>query len=84
MTIIGIEKRLGGSRSLLVFDPAYKPSKAMSKTLDCNSITASGADVPSMSLIKPYRRGKKYLKRYHAFETLRLVASPRPSLSDKE
>lgn len=84
MTIIGIEKRLGGSRSLLVFDPAYKASKAMSKMLDCNAITTSGSNAPSMSLIKPYRRGKRYLKRYHAFETLRLVASPRPSVSDKE
>ena len=75
MTIVGIEKRLSGSRSLLVFDPAYKPSKAMSKALDRNSTTTTTtrAITPSTSLIKPYRRGKKYLKRYHAFETLHLV-----------
>ena len=72
MTIVGIEKRKGGSRSLLVFDPAYNPSREMLKLLSLPS-TTNGIE-PSMSLIKPYRRGKKYLKRYHAFETLRFVA----------
>ncbi len=72
MTIIGIEKRKDGSRRLLVFDPAYSPSKKVLKFLDLTS-TPKGI-VPSMSWIKPYRRGKRYLKRYHAFETLRLVA----------
>lgn len=71
MTIVGIEKRKGGSRSLLVFDPAYSPSKTMLRRLSLVSATDSAE--PSTSLIKPYRRGKKYLKRYHAFETMRLV-----------
>ncbi|KAL9070350.1 MAG: hypothetical protein Q9161_004908 [Pseudevernia consocians] len=71
MTIVGIEKQKGGSRSLLVFDPAYGPSKEMLKMVNVTSAT-NGIE-PSTSLIKPYRRGKSYLKRYHAFETLRLV-----------
>lgn len=72
MTIVGIEKRKGGSRSLLVFDPAYNPSKEMLRML--NPASATNGTEPSMSLIKPYRRGEKYLKRFRAFETLRLVA----------
>ena len=72
MTIIGIEKRKDGSRNLLVFDPAYNPSKEMLKTLNLASAT-NGVNSQT-SLIKPYRRGKNYLKRYHTFETLRLVA----------
>ena len=70
MTIIGIEEFKDGSRSLLVFDPAYSPSKGMLKMLDISSTTRSVT--ASTSLLKPYRRGKKYLQRYHAFETLRL------------
>ena len=70
MTIIGIEKSKDGSRSLLVFDPAYSPSKRMLEMLDRSSATS---DVTaSTSSIKPYLRRKKYLQRYHAFETLRL------------
>lgn len=72
MTIVGIEKRKGGSRSLLVFDPAYNPSKDILRRLSLASAT-NGTE-PSTSLIKPYQRVKKYLKRYHAFETLRLAA----------
>lgn len=81
MTIVGIEKRKDGSRSLLVFDPAYNPSKQMLKML--NLASATNDIEPSMLLIKPYRRGKRYLKRYHAFETLRLVSSPSPSRLDQ-
>ncbi|CAD6587067.1 MAG: hypothetical protein ASARMPRED_002982 [Alectoria sarmentosa] len=72
MTVVGIEKRKDGSRSLLVFDPAYNPSKEMLRML--NPASATNVTEPSMSLIKPYRRGEKYLKRFRAFETLRLVA----------
>lgn len=71
MTIVGIEKRKGGFRSLLVFDPAYNPSKEVMRLLNLDPIIR---DLKlSMSVAKPYRRGKKYLRRYHAFETLRLV-----------
>ena len=72
MTIIGIEKFKDGSRGLLVFDPAYSPPKRMLKMLDMSSATSTVA--VSTPFIKPYQRGKKYLQRYHAFETLRLEA----------
>jgi len=67
MTIVGIELRKDGSRNLLVFDPAYTPSKQV----------ASGAIVNldskhARQLLRPYRRGKWQSKRYRAFETLTL------------
>ena len=72
MTIVGFEKRKDGSRSLLVFDPAYNPSREMLRLL---SLASSASSIEhSVSLIKPYRRGTKYFKRYHAFETLHLAA----------
>ena len=82
LTVVGIEKRKSGSRNLLVFDPAYNPSKEMLRLLNPNSTT--NVIKSSISLIKPYRRGTKYLERYHAFETLRLVNLPEPSLPVKE
>ena len=82
MTVIGIEKRKDGSRTLLVFDPAYNPSKEMLRILAHDS-TTNGIEL-SVALIKPYRRGKKYLERYHAFETLRLVAPPELSFAGEE
>ena len=72
MTIIGIEKFKDGSRSLLIFDPAYSLPKKMLKILDVSSPTSTVAS--STSFTKPYQRGKTYLERYHAFETLRLEA----------
>lgn len=72
MTIIGIEKRKDGSRSLLVFDPAYNPTKEMLKL--SNLASATNGINPSLSLIKPYRRDKNHLNKYQAFETLRLLA----------
>ena len=67
MTIVGIEKRKNASRSLLVFDPAYCPSKEMLR------IVSGHRDLKySDSLVKPYRRGKRYLRRFNAFDTLRL------------
>jgi len=67
LTIVGIDLQKDGSRNLLVFDPAYNHFKQMSSgaitDLDCKH---------AHRLLKPYRRGRWHLKRYHAFETLTL------------
>lgn len=68
MTIVGMEKRKNGSRNLLVFDPAYCPSREMLRTV------SEDRDFKySDSLVKPYRRGKDYLRNFNAFEILRLA-----------
>lgn len=68
MTVVGMEKHKNGSRNLLVFDPAYCPSKEMLR------IVSENRDLEySDALVKPYRRGKKYFGSFNAFETLRLA-----------
>lgn len=67
MTIIGLEVRNNGSRNLLVFDPAYVPSKAL-----MSEVPADLKGQSACRLLKPYRRGKRQLKRYNAFEILTL------------
>ncbi|MCJ1460457.1 hypothetical protein MMC28_010839 [Mycoblastus sanguinarius] len=74
MTIIGMEIRKNGSRNLLVFDPAYNASD------DIVHYGAAPADIKRLnSLLKPYRRGEHQLKRYSAFETLRLTEAAAPA-----
>ncbi|KAK4690747.1 zinc finger-containing ubiquitin peptidase 1, partial [Lecanoromycetidae sp. Uapishka_2] len=68
MTIVGLLVRRDGSRELLVFDPAYAPCKHM---IDFTSAVDTFGYVPKLS--KPYRRGKAYLEKFEAFETLRLT-----------
>lgn len=67
MTIVGIEARKNGSRNLLVFDPAYNPSKQIA-----SGATADLGSMQAHRLLKPYRRGRRHLRHYHAFETLTL------------
>lgn len=67
MTIVGIESSKDGSRNLLVFDPAYNPSKQIA-----SGATANLGSKQAHRMVKPYRRERLQLKRYHAFETLTL------------
>ena len=65
MTIVGIEIRQNRMRNLLVFDPAYTPSKTM---ISDPSAQVSGRHVERF--LKIHRRDERYLKRYAAFEAL--------------
>lgn len=67
MTIIGLLIRRDGSRELLVFDPAYAPRKQM-------IAFASALDTVEHTprVLKAFRRGQAYLRKFNAFETLRL------------
>ncbi|KAI9677566.1 MAG: hypothetical protein M1817_006520 [Caeruleum heppii] len=67
MTIVGLEIRQNGSRNLLVFDPMFKTSPAALKLLG-KRFTHRLPD----SILKSYRRGDEYLRKYGAFETLHL------------
>lgn len=68
LTVVGIDCCHDGSRSLLVFDPGYKPPKELKKSF------STGNEVKkSKAVLKEYRRNEKYLRRYRAFETLELV-----------
>ena len=72
LTVIGIEERTDGSCNLLVFDPAFSPSRAM-RTAVLLAENGTALKVKDTSkLLKPYRHGKPQLQ-FPRFETLILT-----------
>ncbi|KAI0592980.1 peptidase family C78-domain-containing protein [Biscogniauxia sp. FL1348] len=67
LTIIGFEKHDDGSADLLVFDPMFHDSESITD----HAGRRFRHKAPDGAL-KPYRRGRKYLKKYNEFEILRL------------
>lgn len=89
LTIIGYEQRTDGSHNLLVFDPMFKPSPAIMRIIDggLSRLQRSGGSSSLTSrrpedMLRAYRRGPVYLRRYSAFETLQL--SPPTSFSTSQ
>ncbi|KAH8664327.1 peptidase family C78-domain-containing protein [Xylariales sp. PMI_506] len=68
LTIVGLEKR-NNVRELLVFDPMFRDSHGVTKHIG-QVFQPSRPD----TLLKPYRRGNKYLRRFHEFEILKLTS----------
>ncbi|ERT02335.1 hypothetical protein HMPREF1624_00633 [Sporothrix schenckii ATCC 58251] len=65
LTIVGIEKTNTGEMNLLVFDPIFRNGSAMARFV-------SRQHRLDDQLLRPYRRGTRYLARYRAFEILKL------------
>ncbi|KAG4034044.1 hypothetical protein MFRU_003g00220 [Monilinia fructicola] len=72
MTIIGYEKQIDGTENLLVFDPMFHDANKVIKLVDSAPVRHRHPG----DLLKAYRRGNKYLKRYNEFELLKLVPPP--------
>ncbi|KAJ8064515.1 hypothetical protein OCU04_006847 [Sclerotinia nivalis] len=68
MTIIGFEKQIDGTKNLLVFDPMFHDASKVVKFVGGTVHHKHPGD-----LLKAYRRGNKYLKRYNEFELLKYV-----------
>jgi hypothetical protein len=68
MTIVGFEKQKDGARNLIVFDPMFHGSPHVTKFIG----NTFNTKLPGL-LLRAYRRGVKYLKRYNEFEILKLV-----------
>ncbi|KAI0998865.1 hypothetical protein K3495_g9331 [Podosphaera aphanis] len=71
MTIIGFERKRDKSKNVIVFDPA---------TRDNNNITTRIGqtfqhETPE-NLLKAYRKGVNYFKKYNEFELLKLTSLP--------
>ncbi|KAK8110537.1 peptidase family C78-domain-containing protein [Apiospora kogelbergensis] len=66
LTIVGLEKRSNGSVELLVFDPMFRDPQSITKLVG-RALSHKTSPDKSLSL---YRRGNKYLKKYHEFELL--------------
>lgn len=75
LTIVGVESRQDGERTLIVFDPARRDAsvvRALAGTSEKRLPTTSSR------LLRPYRCTSKYLSKYKEFELLFLdsVSSP--------
>ncbi|KAM3071981.1 hypothetical protein ACMFMG_008448 [Clarireedia jacksonii] len=68
LTIIGFEQLIDGTTNLLVFDPSFHDSSKVTKLVGQTFRHKSPG-----SLLKAYRRGTKYLKRFNEFEILKCV-----------
>ncbi|KAK9426557.1 putative Peptidase family C78-domain-containing protein [Seiridium unicorne] len=68
LTIVGFEKKRNGSSELIVFDPMFHDPDSIKNLLDSRQVRATSSD----ALLKLYRRGNKYLKRFNEFEILKL------------
>lgn len=69
MTIIGFEMKKDGSKNLLVFDPMFHDSKSVTDNVDRKNVQFKAPQ----QLLKAYRRGVTYLRRYKEFEVLMLT-----------
>jgi len=66
LTIIGIEVLKSGDVNLLVFDPNFRDSSRVIDLVGCQFYHKH----PD-AMLKSYRRGNAYLRRYREFEILR-------------
>jgi hypothetical protein len=66
MTIVGFERKVDGSKNLIVFDPNSHDATNVTKLIDIKFMHKQPKDV-----LGAYRRGVKYLKKYNEFELLK-------------
>ncbi|KAJ4358908.1 hypothetical protein N0V95_002614 [Ascochyta clinopodiicola] len=71
LTIVGFERRSDDYCNLVVLDPVYATSPAMHKLIGRKNIKSSRPEV-----LHAYRRGPAHLRKFAAFEILRLTATP--------
>ncbi|TAQ90391.1 hypothetical protein B7494_g1284 [Chlorociboria aeruginascens] len=76
LTIIGFEKKTDGTKNVIVFDPMFHDATSVTKYVGQTFTHKAPAD-----LLKAYRRGVKYLRRYKEFELLKLTP-PKPQSRD--
>lgn len=67
MTIVGVERKRDGSKNLIVFDPMFHDASNVMRLVDAPRFLHKA---PS-DVLKAYRRGTKYLKKYNEFEILK-------------
>jgi hypothetical protein len=89
MTIVGFQKSVDGGRELLVFDPMFHDSPIVLRFADAlkDGDDERGGDGSkerisvrkAEELLRAYRRGSKYLRKYGEFEVLRL-SDPGPGV----
>lgn len=71
MTIVGYEQKQDGSRNLICFDPMFHDAPNVLRLVGNDNFTLKAPE----DMLRAYRRGVKYLKKYNEFEILRYVLS---------
>lgn len=67
MTIVGFERSREGQANLLVFDPSVRDSSVVRGFVGKK---IRHPESKAHSVLEPYRRGSRYLRRYNEFEVL--------------
>lgn len=67
MTIVGLERRADGRRSLMVFDPSFETSETMMRLVEGRSVRARPE-----TLLQAYRKGEDRLAEWREYEILAL------------
>lgn len=70
MTIVGFERRVDGTAELLVFDPMFRVSSTISRQAGRGRFSPSHYQT-SDQMLRMFRRGKRYLRKYSEFEILK-------------
>ncbi|KAK6534758.1 hypothetical protein TWF281_006059 [Arthrobotrys megalospora] len=78
MTIVGIEQYKDGTLCFLCFDPMFSPSQNIRKLVGDKRIRSN---IAHGKLLKSFRRGGQYLKRYSIFEMVELAPTFEPDSS---
>jgi hypothetical protein len=71
MTIVGFEQKKDGSKDLIVFDPMFHDNANVLRLVDKKNFRIKSPE----DMLRAYRRGVKYLKKFNEFEILRYVSS---------
>lgn len=69
MTIVGFEQKKDGSKNLIVFDPMFHDNANVLRLVGNDNFRQKYPE----DMLRAYRRGVKYLKKYNGFEILRYV-----------
>ena len=73
MTIAGFEQKKDGSKNLIVFDPMFHDNANVLRLVGNDNFKIKSPE----DMLRAYRRGVKYLRKYNEFEILRYDISPR-------
>ncbi|KAG0648301.1 Zinc finger-containing ubiquitin peptidase 1 [Hyphodiscus hymeniophilus] len=69
MTIVGFEQKLDGSKNLICFDPMFHDAPNVLRLVGNDSFKQKYPE----DMLKAYRRGVKYLRKYNEFEILKYM-----------
>ena len=70
MTIVGFEQKKDGSKNLIVFDPMFHDNANVMRLVGNDNFRTKSPE----DMLRAYRRGVKYLKKFNEFEILRYIS----------